>query len=286
MARPPWTSGNRPHQIFKDEASSFFEVQLKAIGLGREQIERQTRAELEDSLVRVDDALRAPESFGVLRLRVTATAGSVIVGSNSESHIELGVVPILLERKMLIAERLRELRTSAPITTLDDLLATVPDNQLREQLVTELVATRRETARTPPSHIRQGYAFIAMAMDPQDPALEDVIDAIKEAAQECSIVAERIDDAATNERITDRVLAAIGEAEFVVVDLTHARPNVYYEAGYAQALGKTPIFVARIGTEVAFDLKDYPIIFYPNMRGLRISLAERLTAIRSGRNRA
>jgi hypothetical protein len=57
-----------------------------------------------------------------------------------------------------------------------------------------------------------------MAMDPQDPQLEDVLDAIKDGALRCSVTAERIDEAISNEPITARMLGAIEAAEFVVVD--------------------------------------------------------------------
>ena len=93
-----------------------------------------------------------------------------------------------------------------------------------------------------------GYAFVAMPMDPEDAQLEDVLDAIKEACERCGVKAERVDDPESNERITDRILESIRRAEYVIVDLTHSRANVYYEAGYAQGLGKTPIYVARQGT--------------------------------------
>jgi hypothetical protein len=86
-----------------------------------------------------------------------------------------------------------------------------------------------------------------------------------------------------NESITGRMLTSIEDAEFVVVDLTNARPNVYYEAGYAQGLGKTPVYLARKGTEIPFDIKDYPVILYPYMRDLKTLLADRLNAVRAGR---
>ncbi len=79
------------------------------------------------------------------------------------------------------------------------------------------------------------------------------------------------------------MLDSISEAEFVVVDLTQSRPKVYCEAGFAQGLGKTPVYVAKEGTPIHFDLRDYPVIFYPNMRTLRSSLADRLKAINAGR---
>jgi nucleoside 2-deoxyribosyltransferase len=127
--------------------------------------------------------------------------------------------------------------------------------------------------------VLHNYAFVAMAMHAQNPELDDVLDAIKESASRCGIQAERIDEPQSNERITDRVLESIRRAEYVVVDLTYSKPNVYYEAGYAQALGKTPIYVAKEGTLVEFDLKDYPIIFFTSLKQLKDSLEKRLRGL-------
>lgn len=43
------------------------------------------------------------------------------------------------------------------------------------------------TKRPPPVHgrIEQGYAFIAMPMDPEHPALIDVLEAVEEACEKC-----------------------------------------------------------------------------------------------------
>jgi hypothetical protein len=123
------------------------------------------------------------------------------------------------------------------------------------------------------------YAFVAMPMDRSDPTLDDVLDAIKEAGHRCGIQAERVDEPATNERITDRILESIDRAEFVIADLTHAKPNVYYEAGYAHARGKTPIYIAREGTKLEFDLKDYPVIFFQSLKRLKDDLEKRLRGL-------
>ena len=86
------------------------------------------------------------------------------------------------------------------------------------------------------------YAFIAMPIDPDDKDLEDVLDSIKEACSRCGVNAERVDEPPSNERITDRILESIRRAEFVIVDLTNSKPNVFFfEAGYAQGQGKIPI---------------------------------------------
>jgi len=133
--------------------------------------------------------------------------------------------------------------------------------------------------------VEQRYAFVAMPMDPSDPQLVDVLEAIKEGAFPCGIHAERVDEPESNERITDRILESIRKAEYVIVDLTSSRPNVYYEAGYAQGLGKTPIYVAREGTGLDFELKDYPVIFFPNLKELKDRLEKRLRALAEARAR-
>jgi hypothetical protein len=105
----------------------------------------------------------------------------------------------------------------------------------------------------------------------------------REAAQRCGIHAERIDEPASTERITDRILESIQRAEFVIVDLTDGRPNVYYEAGYANGIGKTPIYIARSGTSLEFDLKDYPVILFSSLRQLKESLEQRLRGVAEAR---
>jgi hypothetical protein len=122
----------------------------------------------------------------------------------------------------------------------------------------------------------KNYAFIAMSMDARAPELEDVLDSIKESCTRCGIQAERIDEPESNERITDRILESLRKAEYVIVDLTNSKPNVYYEAGYAQGIGKIPIFIAKEGTVLEFDLKDYPVIFYKNMKELKDRLEKRI----------
>lgn len=126
---------------------------------------------------------------------------------------------------------------------------------------------------------QKGYAFIAMPINPTNAELEDVLDAIKEATRKCGINAERVDEPHSNERITDRILESIRKAEYVIVDLTGSRPNVFYEAGYAQGIGKTPIYIAREGTSLEFDLKDYPVIFFRSMRELKSGLENRLRGL-------
>jgi hypothetical protein len=136
-----------------------------------------------------------------------------------------------------------------------------------------------DTSTSSIKDVQRGYAFIAMPMDEDDPQLVDVLEAIQESASSCKIEAERVDEVETNDRITDRILESIAKAEFVIVDLTKERPNVFFEAGFAHGLGKIPIYLARQGTPIHFDLKDYPIIKFRNMRELKEKLAKRFLGL-------
>jgi hypothetical protein len=129
--------------------------------------------------------------------------------------------------------------------------------------------------------IENNYVFIIMAMIGDDPQLTDIHDAISETCKSLYLKAERVDQIEHTEQITLKIIECINKAEIVIADLTHNRPNCYYEAGYAHGIGKKVIFTAREGTELHFDLKDYKVIFYPNMSTLKALLLKRLKAIKS-----
>jgi hypothetical protein len=127
--------------------------------------------------------------------------------------------------------------------------------------------------------VQPGYVFIAMPMADDYAAADDVHDTIKQAANNCSLHAERVDEIQNDARITDQILDSIKRAQFVVADLSNSKPNVFFEAGYAHGLGKTPIYIAHAQTKLEFDLKDYPTIFSETMRELRTGLEKRLRAL-------
>jgi hypothetical protein len=64
------------------------------------------------------------------------------------------------------------------------------------------------------------------------------------------------------EHIGDAIIAGIRTARFVVADLSHHRPNVYYEAGFAQGLGIPVVFTCRkdLLADVHFDVAGHRIL--------------------------
>ncbi|MEU1238675.1 hypothetical protein ABZ399_31455 [Micromonospora aurantiaca] len=124
-----------PLRDIDQRAREFFEPKLIALGLGIEDIRKQSLSELEESLERIDDASRHPDQFGVLRLTVTARAAVVVVQSDASSVVEVGILPTLLERKRLIIDRIKVLKPQDQLASLRDQIAkSVDDLTVRDKL--------------------------------------------------------------------------------------------------------------------------------------------------------
>ncbi len=122
-------------------------------------------------------------------------------------------------------------------------------------------------------------AFVLMWMDRDNPELKGVLETIKAVFKQFGIAARRADDIEHQDVITDLVLQQVRTSEFLVADLTGARPNVYYEVGYAHACGKRPILFRRAGTPLQFDLSVHNVPEYDSLADLRELLTRRLEAI-------
>lgn len=143
-------------------------------------------------------------------------------------------------------------------------------------------------AESSESHEREGgngagrYVFFVSSFHQ---TLEPVFEATHGAAARLGLRTERVKDTRGGYRITDRIRSMIRDARIVVVDLTHQGPNVTYELGYADGLGKTIVIIARIGTEMPFDLTDWTPLEYYDSRPLEQALFERFSHELSGTGR-
>jgi hypothetical protein len=82
-------------------------------------------------------------------------------------------------------------------------------------------------------------AFIIMAFNNQGSGflpVDDIHGAIKRGCETVGIRANRVDEVEHSGPITSLVLEQIRDHRFLISDITHERPNVYYEVGYAHGL--------------------------------------------------
>jgi hypothetical protein len=112
-----------------------------------------------------------------------------------------------------------------------------------------------------------------------DPALSDAYESFKEICSEFGYECSRIDEGSDVPRIMPELLQRLAQCAFCVVDITEEKANVYYELGYAEAAKRPAIVTARKGTTLPFDVKDIPVLFWENQKGLKEQLRRRIKAI-------
>lgn len=132
------------------------------------------------------------------------------------------------------------------------------------------MAIGRRLARYPE---QRPECFVIM---PFDEKLVDIFDAIEDVAHGFGLECIRADLIQHSEEITPVVKDRIRSAFLIVADLSGANPNVYYEIGYAHALGKEVILIAPKEEKVLFDLRQVNQIIYGTLRELKSKLKDRV----------
>jgi nucleoside 2-deoxyribosyltransferase len=104
------------------------------------------------------------------------------------------------------------------------------------------------------------FAFVIM---PLSKDFDDVYQlGIKATCKDTGLYCERVDEQIFQETILERIYNQIYKADLIIADMTGRNPNVFYEVGYAHALGKNVILLTRNSEDIPFDLKHYPHIIY------------------------
>jgi hypothetical protein len=123
-------------------------------------------------------------------------------------------------------------------------------------------------------HQTQPSLFVAMQFsEPYDALYKEVIEP---KGREAGFDVIRIDDLKRPGIIFQDIQQALGKATAVVAEISAANNNVFYELGYAHALHKPTILLARRGQELPLDIRSYRVIFYNDTIGGRTDLEETL----------
>lgn len=106
------------------------------------------------------------------------------------------------------------------------------------------------------------HAFVVMQFT--SPYNEVYADVIRTICQEMGMDVIRADDEYGPGVIIADISRQIVESTVIVADITPVNPNVYYEVGYAHALGKPTVLIAEKGTKLPFDVSPFRTLFYEN----------------------
>jgi nucleoside 2-deoxyribosyltransferase len=128
-----------------------------------------------------------------------------------------------------------------------------------------------------------GLGFVAMSFDESLSSAYN--EGMKPAVEtDCGLQLIRVDAGHFQEKICDRIIAEIRRSQFVIADFTKQRGGVYFEAGFALALGRIVIWTCREDdiSNVHFDTRQYPHLVWSTPGDLRVKLADRVRALVPG----
>lgn len=88
----------------------------------------------------------------------------------------------------------------------------------------------------------------------------------------------RGDEVANCSMILNDIIASIQNSAVIIADITPDNPNVFYEIGYAHALGKPTILLCdkALRSRLPFDVSGFRTIFYDNSIGGKRKVEEQL----------
>jgi len=168
----------------------------------------------------------------------------------------------------LVAEKM-----GIDLITIDDLKQAITDRGIKLPTV-PVGKPKKPRAPSPPKRTKQTpRIFIAM---PFTPELDDVYHlGIREVVVKVGGSCERADEIQYVGGIVEKIYDSIKDADIIIAEMTVPNPNVYYEVGFAHALGKPVILLTRNIQNTPFDLRAYNHVIYSSI----VDLRERLDRI-------
>ena len=122
-------------------------------------------------------------------------------------------------------------------------------------------------------------AFMAMPFNKPD-LDNEWLPELRKAVGGTGFELKRVDDEPKPGLIDVKMRVQITQARFLVVELTHANSGAYWEAGFAEGLGKPVIYTCREGHGAHFDV-DHSLRVNWNLDNLKPALDRLKATIRN-----
>ncbi len=118
-----------------------------------------------------------------------------------------------------------------------------------------------------------------------EPEFRDLRRSIERVCKKYDFDARAVDGTNQFKRIIPEIMRQLRQSAFVIVDVTELKPNVFYEPGLADGLGKEMIVTAKEGTELPFDINDIPVLFWEGFTDFEDALEKRVQSIGKSQGR-
>ncbi|MHC1734168.1 MAG: hypothetical protein AB9921_00640 [Erysipelotrichaceae bacterium] len=125
-------------------------------------------------------------------------------------------------------------------------------------------------------------AFVAMSFGDETQYIRE---AFKKAISSCNYSPVFIDEKQHNNQIVPEIFYEIGRSKFIVVDVTFPNNGAYYEAGFAQGMGKQVIVCcnketfdgnSKVAGKPHFDISQKSMVLWENEQDLLDRLIKRI----------
>ncbi|WLE63159.1 hypothetical protein GIY62_22780 [Burkholderia plantarii] len=201
--------------------------------------------------------------------------------NEQERRAELSVMRESFERR-LEAITAQMMSTEHRWREVNHLLLAAQERQSSKKIVSN--PRIRRTSQTPEflremglsdaeMQVEKGLVFV---LTPFDEEYRSDFFTIKTTCESVGLRCIRGDEEKASGDIFSHILRLIARADFVIANISSRNPNVYYELGIAQALGKQAILVSRDKEALSFDLQSQRIILYANIESLSDKLKDML----------
>lgn len=128
-------------------------------------------------------------------------------------------------------------------------------------------------------HIGRSAVFLAMPFVTEFRQRKSAERALIRACRELGLPVDIARDTLADKPLITEILSRIERSAAVVAYLDLARPNVYFEAGYALGLGRSVVLCIRCGEDPAFDVQAFEQIRWRDIEDLERKLLIRLRAL-------
>lgn len=132
---------------------------------------------------------------------------------------------------------------------------------LFEEVETEVIRRAVQTPRQSP--IIETTSRLCFVMMPFGKRFDDVYRLlIAPVAMDNGLTVLRADEMAGPGFIVEQIRTAMQQSRLCIADLSGSNPNVLYEVGFAQAVGKPLLLLAEEGSQLPFDIAHQRVILY------------------------